>query len=156
MRTESTVSTALLISITVLLLGCSETDAPSKQALSRQSNTDDSRDLSGNTANSDTSDPSVVRSQMCFRTLNIQQYHIGQEPVHYPRGDLSRVRLYYSVRNSNTGAGSNWSIQKVEVLLKDGSVKTHTPLKGMSVAFTVTAGRGLEPVMIEQYFSRDE
>ena len=101
-------------------------------------------------ASSGGAEVSTVRSQLYLSKLLIKQWHVRQpEPVQYSGHRLSQVRLDYGVHHTG-----ELFLRRVVVSLSDGSVETHTPMKGMSVTFGVNGGRARKPVEIVQCIYR--
>ena len=94
-------------------------------------------------------EPQVLKSELFPGSITIKQYHIGQsEPTTYHGRDMSKIVFYY-VFFPDT---EEWSLDSMDIHLKDGSVKSENCLKVWNVALGVTGGREGNPVSIEQHF----
>ena len=95
-------------------------------------------------------DVTIIRSQIYLSRIFIKQWHIKQpEPVWYGGDQISQVRLDYGVHQT----GERF-LRRAVISLNDGSVKTHTPVKGMSVTLGVNGGNVEKPVEIVQCIYR--
>jgi hypothetical protein len=95
-------------------------------------------------------DVTIIRSQLYLSRVFIKQWHIKQpEPVWYGADRISQVRLEYGVHQT----GERF-LRRAVIFLNDGSVKTHTPVKVMSVTLGVNGGNVQKPVEILQCIDR--
>jgi hypothetical protein len=93
----------------------------------------------------------VHKSELFLRAVMIKRYHTGQDqPTRYNADDISKIILH-NIMHPDT---KEWSLMKMDIVLKDGSLKTEHPLKVWNVDFSVGLGRGSRPVPIEQHFIR--
>ena len=136
MKIQASVFALLAICSVMFLSACSSPEESSTEQHAPQSTTNNPKKSNG----------SIVRSQICLSELLIQQYHIHQPPQSYPGHGLSTVSLYYSTHETG-----EIFLDKVEVSLKNGDIRTHIPVKGMSVVLGVN-GVAKDAVQIIQYF----
>ncbi|MHC4310660.1 MAG: hypothetical protein ACYSSN_12010 [Planctomycetota bacterium] len=93
--------------------------------------------------------PQVLKSELFLKYVAIRQYHIGQQqPTEYSGRDISKITFYY-VLFPNT---KEWMLNKMDIHLKDGSVKSEHSQKAWNVALGMTSGNGQNPISIEQHF----
>lgn len=93
----------------------------------------------------------ILKSELFLRAVMIKRYHIGQDqPTRYNANDISKI-VMHNVMHPDT---KEWSLIKMDIVLKDGSLKTEHSIKGWNVDFSVGVGRGSSPVSIEQHFLR--
>lgn len=93
----------------------------------------------------------MVRSQICIANLRITQWHTGLEPEVYDANDLDTVKMFYVADHLG-----HWHVDKAEIILKDGTTRIHTPLKGMSLDFQLNVGINPNPVILEQHFGASD
>lgn len=96
-------------------------------------------------------EPQVLKSELFLRFISIQQYHVGQsEPTMYYGKDMSKIVFNY-VFFPDT---EEWSLDSMDIHLKDGTVKSENALKVWNVNLDITCGKEGDPVSIEQHFRR--
>ena len=94
-------------------------------------------------------EPQILKSELFLKYMAIRQYHIGQQqPTEYSGRDISKIIFYY-VLFPHT---KEWGLNKMDIYLKDGSVKSENPLKGWNVTLNIESGNGQNPISIEQHF----
>ena len=150
MSTPKVALYALVTFAIVFLSGCPKPKEGSKHEPPPGNSGDRSKMLDHEEASSRSAEASTIRSQVYLSNLLVKQWHIRQpEPVKYSGHRLSQVRLDYGVHHTG-----ELFLRRVVVSLSDGSVETHTPIKGMSVTLGVNGGRAQKPVEIVQCIYR--
>lgn len=95
----------------------------------------------------------ILKSELFLRYIMIKQYHMGQDqPTLYYARDFFRIVLH-NVMHPDT---KEWSLVKIDIFMKDGSVRSEHAYKAWSVEFGMGPGKGPRPVSIEQRFLAKE
>ena len=84
-------------------------------------------------------EPQVLKSELFLKFIEIRQYHIGQQqPTMYSGEDISKITFYY-VLFPNT---KEWMLNKMDIHLKDGSVKSEHSFKVWNVSAPIRRASG--------------
>jgi len=129
------------------IIGCKKNNGDNNE--SSQSN---HQNISAFTLDYDNSDQlQILKSELFLRNIMIKQYHIGQnQPTLYYASDISKIVLH-NVMHPDT---KEWSLVKIDIFQKDGSVRSEHAYKAWSVEFGMGPGKGSRPLSIEQHFLR--
>jgi len=94
----------------------------------------------------------ILKSELYLSHISIKQYHMGQnQPTQYHAKDISKIVLH----NVMYPGSKEWILIRIDICLKDGSVKSEHAFKAWGVEFGIGHGKGARPVFIEQHFSRN-
>ena len=129
----------------ICIVGCKKNDDGNKE--SSQSN---HQNMSAFTLDYENSDQlQILKSELFLRLISIKQYHIGQDqPTLYHANDISKIVLH-NVMYPDT---KEWILVRIDIHLKDGSIKSEHAFKAWGVEFSIVNGKGARPVSIEQQF----
>ena len=135
----------ICVVINLFITGCKETK-----------NTDESSTHSNNPNEpgfvldfEELTEPQVLKSELFLSSVHIEQYHVGQqEPTMYEGKDISGIIFYYRLFPDT----KEWALTKMDIRMKDGSVKSENPFKGWAVTLRIDHGRGPNPISIEKHF----
>ena len=131
--------------ISLLIIGCKE-----KENTNVGSANPDSPISSGFVLDfNDVNQPQVLKSELFLRFVVIYQQHIRQQqPTMYSNEDITKITSHYVLIPEK----KEWILDRMDIHLKDGSVKSEKPLKGWNVKLDVELGKGQNPILIEQHF----
>lgn len=91
----------------------------------------------------------ILKSELFLSYVEIKQFHIHEhKPTIYAAEAISKIIFYYQLFPHTKEWGSN----KMDIHLKDGSIKSESCKKAWNVTLGVTNGRGHYPIIIEQHF----
>ena len=95
----------------------------------------------------------TIKSELFLGHIAVKRYHIGQDqPTLYYAKDISKI-VMYNIMHPDT---KEWSLMKIDIFLKDGSVRSEHPIKVWDLEFSLGGGKGSRPVSIEQRFLRKD
>ena len=101
-------------------------------------------------------EPQVLKSELFLKFIEIHQHHIKQQPTLYYGEDISKITFYYALFTMDCSPSTNtkkWILKKMDIHLKDGSVKSEKqPVKVAFGMTSIISGDGQNPISIEQHF----
>ena len=96
--------------------------------------------------------PQVLKSKLLLRFITIRRHHVNEPPIRYDSNDISKIVLCYALYPER----KDWWLEKIDLHLKDGGIKSELSFKGWDVELEVETGDGASPVSIEQHFVKKQ
>lgn len=133
----------------ISMLGCKEKNVsePTAQVSSEQNTVGFTLDYEN------AEQPQTHHFELFLKSISIEQFHVGQnQPTRYDADTLSKIVLH-NVMFPDT---KEWTLDKIDIHLKDGTIKSEHSLKAWDVQFYISHGRGAKAVPIEQHFIKQQ